>query len=393
MASSESSDVSVGQPDVDGYTARPVLFCFVTRSRLPAASQAARPGGGSYNVAVVERIHLAKPRGFCAGVVMAIRAVEEAAEQMRLDDRGDLTVYHAIVHNNTVVERLEHDHGVHFVEDLDAMPALEDAVAQRGVRLSDTVVFSAHGVSPAVRRRADELGLHTLDATCPLVTKVHSEAKKYARMGYHILLIGDSTSHQEVIGTRGEAPDRTTVVSVVGNRKHDPKLADPHTVEVPDPQRVVVLTQTTLSVDDTARTIEILKRRFPGLVVPSRDDLCYATKNRQDAVRRIAGEVDLFLVVTSDYSSNGMRLLELADSLTGNARRIEGVGDIREEWLSDVRSVGLTSAASTPEDLVEAILDWFRARNPQLEVIEEGEWEQITFRQPRRQAPSGSGEA
>jgi len=341
---------------------------------------------------MVRRLHLCKPRGFCAGVVMAIEAVEHAAAEMREAGAGELAVYHAIVHNDTVVERLERDHRAHFVERLDDLPALASKVRERGSRLGDTVVFSAHGVSPAVRRRADDLGLHTLDATCPLVTKVHSEARKYARLGYHILLIGDSTAHQEVIGTRGEAPEQTTVVSVLGNRKHDPGLADPYTVDVPDPHKVVVLTQTTLSVDDTERTVEVLKERFPALTVPSRDDLCYATKNRQDAVRRVAPHVQLFLVVTSDRSSNGMRLLELADKLTANARRIERVADVDERWLDGVEAVGLTSAASTPDDLVQEIVDFFRARNPGLELSEEGEWEEITFRQPRRVPPqSGIG--
>ena len=179
----------------------------------------------------------------------------------------------------------------------------------------------------------------------------------------------------------------TTVVSVVANRKHDPELADADSVAVPDPDKVVVLTQTTLSVDDTARTIEILRKRFPKLVVPSRDDLCYATKNRQDAVRRIAPHVDLFLVVTSDYSSNGMRLLELAEALTGNARRLESVEDIDERWLDGVRSVGLTSAASTPDDLVQEIVAFFQELNPEMEITEEGEWEQITFRRPKRVPP------
>ena len=336
--------------------------------------------GPRYNRCMIKRVYLAKPRGFCAGVVMAIQAVEQAADETRASGDGELTVYHPIVHNDTVVERLGKEHGVHFVEDLGEMKAL-------GPKLADTVVFSAHGISPEVRRRADELGLHTLDATCPLVTKVHSEARKYAARGYQILLIGDSIHHQEVVGTRGEAPDRTTVVSVVGNRKHHPALADAETVTVPDPKRVAVLTQTTLSVDDTAKTIEILKHRFPELVLPSRDDLCYATKNRQDAVRRIADHADLFLVVTSDYSSNGMRLLELADSLTGNGRRIESVDDIDEEWLQDVESVGITSAASTPEDLVQEIIEFFRKRNGGIEIVEEGEWEEITFRQPKRVAP------
>jgi 4-hydroxy-3-methylbut-2-enyl diphosphate reductase len=321
---------------------------------------------------VVERVYLAKPRGFCAGVVMAIEAVERAASDLGQRGEGDLVVYHSIVHNATVVRRLEQTHGTHVVEDLDQIETLNERARAAGRQVSDTVVFSAHGVSPQVRRRAAELGLATIDATCPLVTKVHSEARKYAARGYHILLIGDSTTHQEVVGTRGEAPDRTTVVSVVGNRKHDPGLADPRTVEVPDPDRVLVLTQTTLSVDDTLKTIEILRRRFPRMVVPARDDLCYATKNRQEAVRRIAPEVELFLVVTSEHSSNGMRLLELAESLTGNARRVEGVDDLDPAWFAGVRAVGLTSAASTPDDLVQAIVDHFSRQNPELELVEEG---------------------
>jgi 4-hydroxy-3-methylbut-2-enyl diphosphate reductase len=244
-------------------------------------------------------------------------------------------------------------------------------------------------VSPAVREQAAGMGLATIDATCPLVTKVHSEARRYAREGYHILLVGDSTSHQEVIGTRGEAPEATTVVGVHGNRKQGAGLADPRTVEVPDPEKVVVLTQTTLSVDDTNRTVELLRSRFPRLVVPARDDLCYATKNRQDAVRAIAPRVDLFLVVTSSYSSNGMRLLELAQDLSGNARRVEGVSDIEEEWLEGVTSVGVTSAASAPDDLVQEIVGSFRRLNPALELFEEGEWEDIEFRPARRvEAPA-----
>jgi len=337
---------------------------------------------------MVERIYLAKPRGFCAGVVMAIEAVERTAEEMREAGEGELTVYHSIVHNDTVVQRLEEGQAAHFVESLDEIEGLARTAGERGTKLSDTVVFSAHGVSPAVRGRADALGLATIDATCPLVTKVHSEAKKYAKRDYHILLIGDSTTHQEVIGTKGEAPDRTTVVSVVGNKKHDPDLADPDTVTVPDPERVLVLTQTTLSVDDTEKTIEILRKRFPSLVTPARDDLCYATKNRQDAVKRIASNVDLFLVVTSIRSSNGMRLLELADQLTGNARRVESVRDIEPSWLAGARSVGLSSAASTPDDLVQEIVAYFREGNPAIDVVEEGEWEDITFRHPKRTPPA-----
>lgn len=328
---------------------------------------------------MIETLYLAKPRGFCAGVVMAIDAVKDTARENREHGEPAPTVYHSIVHNRTVVERLRREDGVSFVEDLGEVPP--DGAAP------PTVVFSAHGVSPAVRRQAERAGLATVDATCPLVTKVHSEARKYAARGYHILLIGDSTHHQEVIGTRGEAPGQTTVVSVLGNRKHDPALADPATVSVPDPDKVVVLTQTTLSVDDTLRTVALLKRRFPKLVEPPADDLCYATKNRQDAVRRIAGAVGLMLVVTSDSSSNGMRLLELAQDLCPRAHRIDGVEDIDEAWLAGVTEVGLTSAASTPEDLVQAVVASFRQRNPALQLVEEGEWENVAFRAPRRAPP------
>lgn len=333
---------------------------------------------------VVETVYLAKPRGFCAGVVMAIEAVKEQAEFERVSGSGDLVVYHDIVHNRTVVDRLASEYGVTFVEELDELPVLRGEAVTVGRRIGDTVVFSAHGVSPKVREQARRQGLTTVDATCPLVTKVHNEAKRYAADGFHILLVGDSTAHQEVIGTRGEAPDQTTVVSVVGNRKHDPLLADPRTVEVPDPDKVVVLTQTTLSVDDTMKTVELLKKRFPRLVVPPSDDLCFATKNRQDAVRAIAPHVELFLVVTSAASSNGMRLVELATDLTDRAERIESETDVRDQWLEGVRSVGITSAASTPDDLVQAVVERFRAANPALVVIEEGEWEDITFRKPKR---------
>jgi len=180
------------------------------------------------------------------------------------------------------------------------------------------------------------------------------------------------------------------VVTVVGNRKHDPELADPRTVAVPDPSKVLVLTQTTLSVDDTMKTVEILRRRFPQMVVPARDDLCYATKNRQEAVRNIADDVDLFLVVTSRYSSNGMRLLELADTLTRNAKRVESLRDIEPAWLEGIRSVGITSAASTPDDLVQEIVAHFKTENPALELVEEGEWEDITFRSPKKIPPPGA---
>ncbi|WP_234507050.1 MULTISPECIES: 4-hydroxy-3-methylbut-2-enyl diphosphate reductase [Thermus] len=323
----------------------------------------------------LERLYLARPRGFCAGVVMAIEAVERWAEALR--DQGELVVYHEIVHNRVVVERLRAK-GVHFVEDLAELERL-----RRERRLAGTLVFSAHGHPPAVRKKAAEMGFHILDATCPLVTKVHTEARRYAKEGYWILLVGDSADHQEIKGTYGEAPERTILVAVHTHVGKDPRLADPRTVTVPDPERVVVLTQTTLSVDDTLATIEILKRRFPKLVVPARKDLCYATQNRQEAVKRIAPRVEAFLVLTSPHSSNGMRLLELAQELTGRAYRLERPEELRPEWLSGVRSLGLTSAASTPEDLVQEVVARLRAANPGLLVVEEGEWEHISFREPR----------
>jgi 4-hydroxy-3-methylbut-2-enyl diphosphate reductase len=316
---------------------------------------------------------------------MAIEAVEKAARELR--DQGELVVYHAIVHNEVVVKRLEEQHGVHFVEDLAEIEQLREEQKKAGKKLNETVVFSAHGIPPWLRTEAAERNLHQIDATCPLVTKVHSEARRYAREGYWILLVGDSADHQEIKGTRGEAPENTILVAVHTHVGRDPGLADPHTLEVPDPDKVVVLTQTTLSVDDTLATIEILKHRFPKLVVPSRHDLCYATKNRQDAVKQIAPQVDMFLVLTSLASSNGMRLLELAQSLVGRAERINTVQDIQPDWLQGVRSVGITSAASTPDDLVQEVVAHFQQLNPNLEVIEEGEWEDIEFREPRRVSP------
>ncbi len=325
---------------------------------------------------MIEKVYLAQPRGFCAGVVMAIDAVKLAAKSASDQNTGDLVVYHSIVHNDTVVGRLEREDGVRFVENLADLEKLPNA--------GDTVVFSAHGVSPALRHEAAARGLATIDATCPLVTKVHSESKRYAALGYQILLIGDSSNHQEIVGTFGEAPDQTTLVSVLGNRKLDANMADPYTVEVPDPEKVIVLTQTTLSVDDTDKTVEVLRSRFPKLTIPSRDDLCYATKNRQAAVKQIAPHVDLFLVVTSTTSSNGMRLLELAERLTPNAQRLDTIVDLQDSWLKGVRAVAITSAASTPDDLVQEIIAFFKTQNPNLQVIEEGEPEEIEFRIPER---------
>jgi 4-hydroxy-3-methylbut-2-en-1-yl diphosphate reductase len=337
------------------------------------------PASPRYAARMVETVILARPRGYCAGVVMAIEALEEAATENKQSGEGDIVAYHAIVHNQTVVERLEQQHNVRFVEDLAELEGMNGQ--------GKTVVFSAHGISPKVRQEAQKRGLTTLDATCPLVTKVHSESKRYAALGYTILLIGDSSQHQEIIGTHGEAPEHTVLVNVWGNKKIDQKMQDPHTVTVPDPDKCIVLTQTTLSVDDTDKTVDILKRRFPNMVIPSRSDLCYATKNRQAAVKIIAPQVDLFLVVSSLTSSNGMRLVELAESLTAEAYRVDSASDIQPAWLENVKAVGITSAASTPDDLVWGIVEKLRQQNPNLVVREDGgEPEDIEFRKPSRVA-------
>ena len=304
-----------------------------------------------------KRVLLAAPRGYCAGVDRAVDTVEKA-----------LTLYgppvyvrKQIVHNKHVVATLER-RGAVFVEETDEVP--EGA----------TVVFSAHGVAPVVHEEARSRSLRTIDATCPLVTKVHREAVRFADDDYDILLIGHE-GHEEVIGTSGEAPDHITLVDGPD---------DVANIEVRDPDKVVWLSQTTLSVDDTMKTVDILKERFPNLVVPPSDDLCFATKNRQDAVRQMAPNVDTFLVVTSAASSNGMRLLELAEDLTGNAHRIESAADIDPAWFAGCGSVGVTSAASTPDDLVQEIVAHFRGINPALNLVEEGEWENITFRPAKR---------
>jgi 4-hydroxy-3-methylbut-2-en-1-yl diphosphate reductase len=332
-----------------------------------------------YAACMVETVILARPRGYCAGVVMAIEALEEAATENKQTGEGDIVAYHAIVHNQTVVQRLEQQHKVRFVEDLAELEGMQGQ--------GNTVVFSAHGISPKVREEAQKRGLTTLDATCPLVTKVHSESKRYAALGYTILLIGDSSKHQEIIGTYGEAPENTVLVNVWGNKKFDPTMHDAHSVTIPDPDKCIVLTQTTLSVDDTDKTVEILKQRFPKMVIPSRSDLCYATKNRQAAVKVIAPQVDLFLVVSSLTSSNGMRLVELAESLTAEAYRVDSAEDIQPSWLENVKAVGITSAASTPDDLVWSIVEKLRQQNPNLVVREDGgEPEDIEFRKPSRVA-------
>jgi 4-hydroxy-3-methylbut-2-enyl diphosphate reductase len=293
------------------------------------------------------RVLLTNPRGFCAGVHMAIDVVSQVLD---LFPGRTIYVFHEIVHNTHVVGRFR-DRGVVFVDDLAAVPT------------GEIVVFSAHGVSPALRREAAARGLTTIDATCPLVTKVHSEAVRYARQGYQILLVGHA-DHQEVIGTRGEAPDAIQVVESVDDI---PGLV------VRDPSRLVYLTQTTLSTDDAAGIIEALKRALPAIKAPPSEDICYATTNRQHAVRQLAPECDLVLVVGSKNSSNSVRLTEISRNVGTPAYLLDDVSELREEWFkrkpggaAEVGGVAmamdghelvvlLTAGASAPEDLVASL--------------------------------------
>jgi 4-hydroxy-3-methylbut-2-enyl diphosphate reductase len=273
----------------------------------------------------VSEILLAGPRGFCAGVERAIDIVELALSVCP----PPVYVRKEIVHNRLVVETLR-EQGAIFVDELDEVPD------------GATVVFSAHGISPAVREDARRRGLRAIDATCPLVTKVHLEAIRYARENYSIVLIGHE-DHDEVIGTLGEAPER---IFVIASADAAEKL------EVPDPDKIAYLTQTTLSMDDTRDVIEALRRKFPRIVGPSRDDICYATQNRQAAVKRLANDVGVLLVIGSANSSNAIRLVEVARTAGTRAYLINDVRDIRPEWLEGVRRVGVTAGASTPEVLV-----------------------------------------
>jgi len=273
-------------------------------------------------------LFLAAPRGFCAGVDRAIDIVEMALQIYG----APIYVRHEIVHNRHVVEALR-DKGAVFVDELADIP--------RGA----VVIFSAHGVSPAVRAEARERGLVALDATCPLVTKVHLEALRYAREGYSILLIGHR-GHVEVEGTLGEAPDAIRLVQSV---------EDAEALALADPSHVAYITQTTLSVDDVRAIVEVLRRRFPALREPAKADICYATQNRQDAVKELAGRCRVILVVGAPASSNANRLVEVAAVLGARAYLIESAEDIRPEWLEG--DVGITAGASTPEAVVQACVE------------------------------------
>jgi len=286
----------------------------------------------------VQKLLLAAPRGYCAGVDRAVQTVEQA-----LAIHGaPVYVRKEIVHNKHVVEQLR-ERGAIFVEEQTEVP--EGAVC----------VFSAHGIAPSVREGARERGLVTIDATCPLVTKVHREAVRFAEEGYTIVLVGHD-GHEEVEGTMGEAPERILLVQ-------DERDVDE--LEVDDAERVAYITQTTLAVDETAAIIARLRERFPKIVGPRTDDICYATTNRQMAVKQMAGNCDLMLVIGSRNSSNSVRLVEVARDCGTEAHLIDNAGEVREEWLEGRRVVGISSGASAPENLVGELVDLFRARGVQ----------------------------
>jgi 4-hydroxy-3-methylbut-2-enyl diphosphate reductase len=282
-----------------------------------------------------KKLLLLKPRGFCAGVVRAIDIVKIALETFG----PPIYVRKEIVHNRYVVEDLQAK-GAIFVDEIAEVPE------------GERVIYSAHGVAPEVRDGSHIRKLRVIDATCPLVTKVHVEAVKFAKQGYSLILIGHR-DHDEVIGTLGEAPDVTQVVG---------SAAEVDTLEVPDPDRVAYLTQTTLSLDETRDIIDALKKKYPNVQGPAAQDICYATENRQTAVKHIVNDVDLLLVVGSDNSSNSKRLVEVARDFGRSSHLIENYKAILPEWLEGVNSVALTAGASAPEILVEEVVEFLRAK-------------------------------
>jgi 4-hydroxy-3-methylbut-2-enyl diphosphate reductase len=288
----------------------------------------------------VKTVILAKPRGFCAGVEMAVATVEQALKK----HGPPLYVFHEIVHNQHVVRDFT-SRGVHFVQSIAEVP--------RGAKL----IFSAHGISPEVWQQAKERQLDiVIDATCPLVDKVHREVRKFAAQGYGIILVGHE-KHDEIVGTSGEAPRHVRIVANVEQAK---------TVTVPDCDKVAVLTQTTLSVDDTRDVIDVLKQRFPKLITPAKEDICYATQNRQDAVKQLSRAVDLVLVIGSRNSENSNQLCGVARSQGIPAYLIDEIGLLKPEWLHGVSRVGITSGASVPERLIEEAADFFRSQGAEV---------------------------
>ncbi len=304
---------------------------------------------------LVKRVLLASPRGYCAGVERAVETVERA-----LDLYGP-PVYtrKQIVHNGHVVRDLE-SRGAVFVED------------EADVPVGSTVVLSAHGVAPSVYANAASRRLTTIDATCPLVTKVHVQARRYASEGYRVVLIGHA-GHEEVVGTMGEAPEAITLVQSV---------EEAEALDLPLDTPVAYITQTTLSVDETAEIIDVLRRRFPALRAPQREDICYATSNRQWAVKELLAEVGLLLVIGSRNSSNSNRLVEVARAAGVRSHLIDDESEIDERWLEGVEAVGVTSGASAPERLVERVCDWFRARGVAQIAPFATVYEDVVFRLP-----------
>jgi 4-hydroxy-3-methylbut-2-enyl diphosphate reductase len=298
--------------------------------------------------AVPEKILLAAPRGYCAGVDRAVQTVERALELYG----APVYVRKEIVHNKHVVEQLR-DRGAHFVD------------SETDVPEGATVVFSAHGVAPTVHANAADRQLQTIDATCPLVTKVHVEAKKFAAEGYTIVLVGHA-GHEEVEGTMGEAPEDIVLIE---------NEQDVDELEVPDPNKVAYISQTTLSVDETRAIINRLRERFPQIVGPRTDDICYATTNRQAAVKQLARECDLVLVIGSSNSSNSNRLVEVAREHGAESHLLDNETQVREGWLTGKSIVGITSGASAPDELVQRLVQFFRDRGTtdvqELQVVQE----------------------
>ncbi|KGA10216.1 MAG: 4-hydroxy-3-methylbut-2-enyl diphosphate reductase [actinobacterium acIB-AMD-7] len=302
------------------------------------------------------KVLLAAPRGYCAGVDRAVVTVEKALDV----HGGPVYVRKQIVHNKHVVEDLQ-KRGVIFVDELSEVPE------------GSLVVFSAHGVSPAVHAEAKERNLKTIDATCPLVTKVHNEAKRFAKDGYKIILIGHE-GHEEVEGTMGEAPNNMVLVD---------GLDQVEKLEVKEGEKIAWLSQTTLSVDETLETVHALKKKLPLLMDPPSDDICYATQNRQAAVKNIAPQVDVLIVVGSSNSSNSVRLVDVAlEAGVKKSFRVDSRDELKKEWFAGVKSVGLTSGASVPEELVDGVLAWLSENGygdvEEVETIEE----HITFSLP-----------
>lgn len=302
------------------------------------------------------KIILANPRGFCAGVNMAIECLDKAISMFG----SNIYVYHEIVHNKYVVERFTQQ-GVKFVNEISEVPP------------GSILLYSAHGVSPEIREQSRKRDLRTIDATCPLVTKVHLEAVKYARDGYHIVLIGHE-GHDEVIGTMGEAPASITLVETPEEVAH---------LNFPAGAKIAYLTQTTLSVDEAGRVITALRARFPHIESPPKEDICYATTNRQDAVKQLAKDADIVLVLGSQNSSNSRRLKEIGASFGIQAYLIDGANELRHEWFENVNSVLVTAGASAPDVVVQDCIDWLtREYGATLEEVTTRE-EHVSFPLPK----------